>query len=1306
MACTAAALLTLVVAAGFVHAQSGSQGTVTVTVADASGGVVPKADLTLVDQSTHDIRKANANEAGGYTFVNLPVGEYRLSVTRGGYQTAVLDNVNVHAAQTTDLAVTLTVGHESESVEVNASSASLLESSSNAIGTVVDMKQIEDLPLAGRDLTQLATYTPGYAGDGGTGEWNGQPLISQGTNIDGTLGSSSRMKQFGNAEPAVEPRVEDIAEMTVQTDQLDLDQGFGQAVTQSNFVTRRGTDNIHGRAYDNFHNNGLNANSWSNNVSGLSRPKSIYNDFGVSVGGPILKNRLFYYGTYAEQKVPGGFTASNYYLLPATQGGGFTYTGTDGTQHTVNVLNIAHSYSSTLPGTVNPTVSTELSNINTALAAGKSSSVSDPNLDQLTWNNPNSTTVYFPFVRADYTVTDKVRMSLSWAMTDTFQPGANAALFPGSAFAGEMAGNHYKDYTSSYGVDWEVSPNLINQFKLGFLYDVSAFAYNAKELYLTQPTVNWAISVNNQALSGQSYQLPVTSYYPAFNATDSVTWQRHNHTLKAGFTGYREQDHYWNPPSGFPSYNLGIASGDPAANAFTTSAGGTLPNAPSSALTEAKQIYATLTGRLSGVGGTDSYSPTAGKYLSPGTIGSYALDEATLAWGLFAQDSYRIKPSFTLNYGLRWDFTGESVDKSGLYHNADKSSVYGPTAPNQLFQPGALNGNPDPMLVARARAYAPWHVTPQPALGFAWNPKAADGLMGRLSGDGKLVIRAGYSLRRFTEPYQYYWNNVSDQGSFFYQSFSLNANNTGTTGTFAPGSLSLGSALPGYLFSPAAYQSSVPLGDFTFEGNCPGCGEGAVGIDPKIQQPYTQTWNFGIQRQMGSRVLEVRYAGNRSLHQWINNNTNEVNIFENGFLSEFKLAQANLNAYMAANPGCDNTGSCSFADNGLAGQSPLPIMDAAFQGEGSGGPGIPQLDYANGSFINDLQTGQAGALASALSGVGTTAYLCNLVGSSFTPCPNNAGYTGGAGAGKPINFFQANPYAAGQQTQYMNAGGYSSYNSLQVDLRQGSWKGLQYDANYTWAHSLGFGVNTNGPGGVTCGGYDGWCAWPDTFTLRNLRLAYGPSQYDIRHVVHFTGTYDLPFGTGKQFMNSNNLAARVLGNWTVGTIATFETGTPQELSSGNLTFNDYGDGGVVLNNVTVSQLQKAVGVHRVPGQTYALLMNPKYLQNADGTGGANTAFITPNTTPGTFGQVVYLHGPHAFYNDISLSKTFPIFEAVHFKLQAEATNAWNHPVFGSTSGSFGGAPTYNQGNIQNYGFATSGVTNSPRVIEFRGNIDF
>jgi len=1296
-----------------VWGQSGSQGRMTVTVTDTSGGLVPGVTLQLMDVSTNDIRRAESSSSGEHTFVYLPVGVYRLTATHGGYQTELVENLAVHAAETTDVAVVLKVGTPTVSVEVNAGTATLLESSANTIGTVIDMKQIEDLPLTGRDLTQLATYTPGYSGDnGGAGEWNGQPLVSQGTNIDGTIGSSSRMKIFGNAEPAVTPRIEGISEMTVQTDQLDLDQGFGQALMQSNYVTRRGTNAFHGRAFNNFTNDGLNANSWSNNATQTRKAKEIYNDFGGSFDGPIKRDKLFVFGSYAERYIPGSFTAQNSYLTSAAQTGIFTYTGTDNQTHTANVLAVANGYSNSLPGTVNSEVATELSAINSAITSGKTATGSDPNLNTVYWNNSNVNTFYFPSARFDYNATERLRMSLAWTMTYNVQPGANAAPFPGAHFSDMTAGYKTQNYTSSYSIDWNVTPRLINQFKIGFLYDANLFAYNAKPLYETQPTVNWPIGPGYQSLSGESYQLPITSYYPAFSLNDAVSYQKGRHTLKFGVTGYHEQDHYWNAPGGFPSYNLGIASGDPVVNAFTTSGTtgsgtcdgtGTLPCASTSELTEALNLYATLTGRIDGAGGSNGYDPKTGKYASVGQISSYALDEATLAWGLFGQDSFHVSRSLTVNYGLRWDFTGQSVDKSGAYHNADPSSVFGPTGIWDLFHPGTLTGNPDPALVTRSRAYAPYHVTPQPSAGFAWVPR-----LGKLTGEDKTVIRGGFGLRRFTEPYQYYWNNVSAQGSFFYQNFQLMANNTGTTGTFAPGSLSLGDTLPPYLLNPPAYQQTAPEAEFTFEGNCPGCGNGGViGIDSHIPQPYTESWNFGIQRQIGSRVLEVRYAGNRNLHQWINNDTNEVNIFENGFLAEFKQAQANLSAYIAANPGCANSGSCSFANNGLPGQGPLPIMTAAFAGEALGGPGIPLVDFNNGTFLNDLQTGQAGPFAQALSGVnGTTTYFCNLVGSAFAPCVTNAGYTGGAGAGEPINFFQANPYAAGWQTQYMNAGGYSGYESLQVDLRQGQWRGLQFDSNYTWSHTLGFGVNTNGPGGVTCGGYDGWCAWPDSITLRNTRLAYGPAQYDVRHVFHLTGTYDLPFGQGKALLSSNNLASRLLGDWTVGTIVTFQTGTPQELSGGNLTYNDYGDGGVVLNNVSVNQLQKAIGVHRVPGAIYALLIDPKYLAAADGSGGANSKYLTPNVAPGTFIHPIYLHGPHAFYNDLSLSKTFPILEAVRFKLQGEATNVWNHPVFGSTSGSFGGYPSYGGGYVLNNGFGTSAATNTARVIEVRANIEF
>src|SRR5271157_2952841 len=342
----------LVVSTPSLWAQHGTTGTVTVTVLDPSGSVVQGAQLELRDLTTNDVRKAETQDRGTYTFVNLSLGKYSLKVTKSGFRTQEFTDVVVQAAQTTDISATLKVGAISETVEVSGGTAPLVETTSNAIGTTVDLKQIEDLPLNGRDLTQLSNIVPGY-----TGTWDGLPSIAQGNNIDGVISSTSRMKFGGNAEPDVQPRLENIEEMTVQSEQLNLDQGYGQANMQLNFVTRRGSNAFHGRIYDDFQNDGLNANSWYNdaitalNPTNPARKNLLHeNDFGASIGGPIIRDKLFFFGSYAERKIPGAYSTSNNLFTPAAQAGNFTYNG-----QTVSLFTLAQNYNTANPGANLPT---------------------------------------------------------------------------------------------------------------------------------------------------------------------------------------------------------------------------------------------------------------------------------------------------------------------------------------------------------------------------------------------------------------------------------------------------------------------------------------------------------------------------------------------------------------------------------------------------------------------------------------------------------------------------------------------------------------------------------------------------------------------------------------------------------------------------------------------------------------------------------------------------------------------------------------------------------------------------------------
>ncbi len=1325
-------------------AQHGSEGTVAVTVLDPSGSAVAGAEVDLVDLATSSTRKGESHEAGNFTFVNLSLGKYRLTITKPGFQTQVYNDVIVEAARTTDISATLKVGTVNETVEVNGGAAPLVETTSNAIGTTINLKQIEDLPMQGRNLSQLSQLIPGYTGVQGNigGTWNGLPSIDQGTNIDGIIGSSSRMKFGGNSEPAVEPRIESIEEMTVQTEQLDMNQGFGQASMQINFVTRRGSNAFHGRVFEDFRNAALNAQSWSNDAANALDPSNPIkknpvklNEFGGSLGGPIIKNRLFVFGNFSEFRQPGTIKANNWLFTKAAQQGLFSYVDTNGATQQVDLFQLAASHN--VPNnTLSPSTAAVFSAY-PALSAGTVTPINgDLNVNRIDWLVSNPDVRYFPSVRVDYTPNDKMRYNLAWNMTKTRQPGAQPPDFPGSTWSKTGAGNTSKNYSASFGFDWTFSPNVVNNFRGGYLYNSSLFNNNAAPIDVNVPQVGWnytgAGGTRATQMNGTVDWLTVGTFYPLLNFSDTLSWQKKAHSLSFGISWYQEQDHYYNAVQGFPVVNLGLVTPDPAVNAISNN----IPNANASQIAQAKQLYAILTGRISGVGGQYAYDPKRKTYAnSPPELLGYNLDELQRAWALHFQDSYRIRPNLTINYGMRWDFTGPDHDLTGGYHNADTSAMFGPSGVYNLFNPGSFTGDMNPQITQRPRPFNSWNVSPQPAIGIAWNPRGNDGMLGKLMGGDKTVIRIGSSLKKFTEPQQYFWNQASDIGAFFYQGFSLNANSNPGSSNFAPGSYILDTPflfnnkaplqLPAgnsYLLSPQAYLKSEAESDFTFI-NFPGVN----GMDQHIKQPYTMSWNVGIQRQLGrSQALEVRYVGNRTLRQWMYQDVNEVNIFQKGnygVLTNVKSAMTNLAANNASgNPNFQG----SYANHGLPGQQATPLFDAAFAGEGTGADGS-FVDYTDSTLSTMVGTGQAGAIAGRLDNpFGTAPYFCNLVADSsgnnpFGPCTNplnGVNWAGGAGPGLPTNFFQANPFAAGSSALYLVAEGYSNYNGLQVDFRQRQWHGMQFDANYTWSHTLGVSSPNN------------WQGQTYTFTLRNPRLGYGPALFDMRHVINVNGTIDLPFGHGRAFLGNNKVLDKIVGGWTIGTIFNFQTGTPFLLGGGSgngdpttaSTFNNnpnadgMGDGGVVLHGVTVSQLQSAIGVYRIPGSTQVSLINPKYL--APG-GGANPAFITPNTTPGTIAQRVWLHGPHYWNDDISLSKRFPIRENVNFTFQAEMLNAFNHPNFQQGPGSgcnyYCTAAGYQFPFVQGSGFMLGGTTpnfnsNSPnegaRVIELRANIEF
>ncbi|MGA8437229.1 MAG: carboxypeptidase-like regulatory domain-containing protein [Candidatus Sulfotelmatobacter sp.] len=615
----AAAIVTTAV---FLSAQNGSQGTITVTVTDQSGAVVPAAELTLRNLATNDVRKATTQAVGSYTFVDLNGGTYKLTASKAGYAHTVYDKIAVQASRVTDINAVLKVGAISETVTVQAEAVPLVESTSSTIGSNIDLKQIEDLPLSDRDLTALVVLSPGFTGGNynpgvygvNSGTWNGLPGAAQVACMDGVIAQSSRFKDYGNAQPystAASPRIQNIQEMAIQTDQLEANQGYGQGNMQVTYVTRSGTNHFHGRLFADLQNSSFNANSWQNDFNGVPIPLYHKTDWGGSVGGPILKDKLFFFFSFERDGIPGALQLSSPFMTPSMQQGIYTYLGTDNNVHTVNLLTLAGAGGAN--ATADPTVAAEITKINGSLASGTVATIPGVpyNVQQVIFREPNNQYWDYPTFRVDYNATQKLRVNFALNETKYSAPTALAPTFPGTAFAYQSSGNSSNAYTASLGIDYTVRPTLVNQFRIGYLYNSSVSANNQAgdpEKYKFIDYWNGVDGLSYQCpnglpCSGDVFYSRVNYFYPLINFSDNIVWQHKSHAISFGVSFYREQDHYWNPPAGWTGLALGLTGGDPALNVFTSS-NPALATANPTQIGEMQGFYSIVAGDIDNLGGS------------------------------------------------------------------------------------------------------------------------------------------------------------------------------------------------------------------------------------------------------------------------------------------------------------------------------------------------------------------------------------------------------------------------------------------------------------------------------------------------------------------------------------------------------------------------------------------------------------------------------------------------------------------------------------------------------------------------------
>ncbi|HXW56930.1 MAG TPA: carboxypeptidase-like regulatory domain-containing protein [Candidatus Cybelea sp.] len=1348
-------LLSLCLLPGFAWGQARTEGQLSGVVVDQSGATLPNATLVLDQPSTGFHTVVTSTAAGAYAFPDVQPGSYTLTADAKGFATKIYNTVVVYAGRTTDLRVELRVGTVTETVAVSAQ-AEVLETSSNTLATTVTGDAIQDLPLNGRDALPFAQLMPGaqVGGDQRFTTYDALPNGAINISIDGTNDNFSRFRTSTTGFfTGAGLRIGAVDEMTVSTDQLTADAAAEGAIT-INVTTKHGTNAFHGNGFWETYNSAFDANSFQNNMylydarqiatvdpatsasylaTGRKQPFHI-NDYGGSLGGPIKKDKLFFFFNFEQENVPSTSLQTTGVLSTAAQGGSFTYARADnGQTQTVSLYNIAAANG--YPSVINSAIQSLFSTVNGytskgSLAPNTTDTLLSTLQNNLTFPYNSSYKQYWPSARVDFLI----RPNITWHVSDNiyWRTYAGVPIYPGDSVLQYAFQSTYSTFAT--GLDWTISPRLVNQINFGVLNEQEEF--QAGNSFKAFQGITYLPSPSSFGSPGStSFTPPVPDSYsilpeprnsPVRNVTDNVTWTHATHTITFGgeFRYASAFDTGTDPPI---AQNLGITSLDPAATMFNTApvAGctadtqgcfpgglGTANN--NEAVTDAEALYSLLTGRISSISGSVPLNTLSKPYAyTPGGITHLA--EEFKEGGFYVQDAWKVTTHLAINYGLRLQFTGPLVNTNNYFTGPTYAALLGPSS--GLFQPGALTGDTNPQITLRPQPYGGDFKQPAPRLGFAWNPDIEDGFLGKLMGGSKTVIRGGYAINYYNEG-TIPWENVATGGLasesyFFYQGSG--------PGLFEPGSISFNPTSPAvnsinsFPNTGGQFVTPLPESEFTFTG----LGSFST-VNPNIKSPYVQNWSLGVQRELpGNWVVEFNYVGNHSVHMWDSYDLNEVNIFQNAsgfdsFLQDFKYAQGNLalnNALPASNP---YSGTFAY-DPAVPGETNAPILSQAF------GPLVAGSPWSNPGFLFDVQTGQAGALAGAITQ--NYPYFCNLVANTFSPCVLQ-GYVASNQAptplAYPINFFQVNPYGGGNALEYLSDPGSESYEGLHINVKHPVGHGLNFMADYAYSHAF-----TNRYLGDY---YSADSALADFYTLRDPALNHVPSPYDLRHTFNTFFTYALPFGPGHALTSNNGLLNRVIGGWTLGSIFSWQIGRNFKLAGGQDTYNwfdsynvnnylgyppDPNDSGVVLNGVSVAQLQSQVGVHpsptitdngvQIPNPTIQALGLPSSLF---GPGGA----VQPESTPGELGQIVFLHGPMFVNTNFSLTKHIPIWERVGMDIHAEFINLFNHPNFNYTDGySFGSnnPAQYLFVNIAPYSALSTGqMQTATRVIQFRLQLVF
>jgi outer membrane receptor protein involved in Fe transport len=1255
-------VLLLMLLAPWAGAQS-TGGRIRGTVTDQSGASISGAKVTLINSATNVMRDAQSGANGEYLFVEVPIGTYEIDVDHPGFKKFLHKDIALDLNEVASVDIPLQVGAAAESVEVTGAPP-VVDTSSTQLGAVVNSRASTQLPLNERDVYQLLQLQPGVQSQLGNDEFYGSDKPGVVT-VNGGRGRANNYSVNGGDGndlfanlPAIEPSPDSIEEFRVITNSFDAEYGRNSGAVV-NVVTKSGTNSIHGSFYEFFRNDVLNAHPFT--FFQAPKPEFRQNQFGGTIGGPIRKDKTFFFGSYEGRRIVqgivsqpiavptaaeltnGDFSANGLANGVVTASGvpGFSGTLSDGT-----VANILQSrcgsslsapanaaltsvigggapapYATIFPNFKIPTQCFDpvaVSLLQYVPGAGGSGNV------QIT---PNRTDRGDQFqIRVDHSINSNQKLALYYYFDDdnTLDPfakfqasGATTGNFPGV----------YATRTQQINAThtWTLGSTAVNELR--FTY------FREGQLQFDSPTRTNAIQASC-GTTASAFCFTGTSDTPLINDAGTPLGTNADYGIHSGLGPTVEGVPFVAVSGGFSIGNNFNGSLPQIGNTFQLSDNYSkiIGNHSLKFGTDVRYqkfdqlLYFDVNGDISfqssatGPSGNDlGYSDAYPNYLL-GLGNSYFQGSAqhelvrSTSLYLFAQDSWKIRPNVTVNYGLRWEMNTPLTDigqKVQTFRPGEDSTIYPCSLPttSPLYVAGSVtncnqagvtpvglvfpgdNSVPNALTNTYYKGFAP-------RLGLNWSPDWKSGLLGAITGGpAKTSVSMGFGL--FYNPIeQLVLEQFSAEppfgGSNFISAPLLQTPFVDQSGDVFPNPFT--GILNPPRGQPIDWEQFRPM---TFFGQFPA----------NLRLQYSDQYNLTIKRQLPGEILfQIGYVGSQG-HR---------------LLASYEL-----------NPGNPQTCNELQHISTVSGDSSLACgpfgEDTAYTiaaGEIPAGYTL-NLPYGNVPSVT-------GPNPNPITLVGLRPYSSPL-------CQPTTG-VGCPADGLPVfsGIFSENTVA------------YSNYNSLQVLVQKNFVHGLQFQGSYTFSKSM-----------------DNASSFESALNPLNFNATYGPSAFDARHRFVFNYVWDLPVPKYQGFRGY------LLDGWELSGIVTFQSGFPIRITSED----------------DVEELDSTF-LFETPGEpNFTAPFHTQDIRKNNGFVFNPNLFTNSTVAPGTIGDAPrsLCCGPGINNWDMSFMKETPLGERWQMEFRGDIFNVWNHAQFYSVDGD-----VTNQGST----FGQVQHVHDPRLVQF------